>query len=70
MEACCRRCPASSAGADVISLGFPMALCPNFGTESPATSKFCPACGGAIEAAPTVQAQERRSYTLRSHRTS
>ena len=54
-----------------------MAACPQCGTESPDTFKFCPACGGAIEATPIPQAEERKvvsvlfvdlvGFTARSH---
>ncbi|MFN2490545.1 MAG: AAA family ATPase [Actinomycetota bacterium] len=54
-----------------------MAVCPNCGTESPDTFKFCPACATALDQASQPQAEERKvvsilfvdlvDFTARSH---
>jgi class 3 adenylate cyclase len=54
-----------------------MSVCPNCGTESPDTFRFCPACGGALDQAAQPQAEERKvvsvlfadlvGFTARSH---
>ncbi len=41
-----------------------MTVCPSCGTESPDAFKFCPACGGAIEATPTAQTEERKVVSV------
>jgi class 3 adenylate cyclase/tetratricopeptide (TPR) repeat protein len=54
-----------------------MAVCPNCGTESPDTFKFCPSCATPLDQAPQPQAEERKvvsvvfvdlvGFTARSH---
>ena len=41
-----------------------MAVCPNCGTESPDTFKFCPGCGGPLDQASKPQAEERKVVSV------